>query len=65
MRDKLKVQELMGLHLDSMAEESQQLHFQSQEDGARMAAVLLQLQELISLVEGRVKTVRTNLEEVK
>ena len=37
---------------------------QSQEDGAQLAALSLQLQELISLVEERSKAVERDLEEV-
>ena len=51
MRDQLKVQELMDTCLNSRDEELCQLCSQSQEDGAKMAALLLQLQEVISLVE--------------
>ena len=47
-----------------MAEEIQQVFSQSQEDGAKMTAMSLQLQELISLMEERSKAVGTNLEEV-
>ena len=64
VRDQLTIQERMDAHLDSMAEEIHQLCPQSQEDGAKMAAMSLQLQELISLVEERSRVVGTDLEEV-
>ena len=64
MRDQLKVQELMDTCLDQRDEELHQLHSQSQEDGAQLAALSLQLQELISLVEERSKVVERHLEEV-
>ena len=64
MRDQLKVQELMDTHLDSRDEELCQLHSQSQEDGAKMAALLLQLQEVISLVEEQSKVVEKNIEDI-
>ena len=43
MRNQLKVQELMDTCLDSMSEELCQLCSQLQEDGAKMAAMSLQL----------------------
>ena len=64
MSDQLKVQELMDSHLDSMAEELCQLCSQSQEDGAKMFASSIQLQEVISLVEARSKVVGKDLEEI-
>ena len=51
MRDQLKVQELIDVCLDLRDEELHQLHSQLQADGAQIAALSLQLQELISLVE--------------
>ena len=51
MRDQLKVQELMDTGLDQRDEEFHQLHSQSQADGAQLAALFLQVQELISSVE--------------
>ena len=64
MRDQLTIQERMDAHLDSMAEEIHQLHSKSQEDGAKMTATSLQLQELMSSVEERSRVGGTNLEEV-
>ena len=58
MRDQLKVQELMDLCLNQRDEELCQLQSQSQADGAQLAALPMQVQELISLVVGR------DLEEV-
>ena len=64
MRDQLKVQELMDTCLNSMSEELRQLHSQSQEDGAKMAVMSLQLQEVMSSVEMRSEVVGRDLEEV-
>ena len=64
MRDQLKVQELVNTHLNSRDEELHQLHSQSQEDGAKMAALSLQHQEVISLVEEQSKVMEQDLEEV-
>ena len=64
MRDQLKVQELMGVCLDQRDEELCQLQSQSQADGAQLAALSLQVQELISLVEARAKVVGRDLEEI-
>ena len=64
MRDQLKVQELMDCYLDFMSEELCQLYSQSQEDGAKMAASSIQLQEVISSVEARSDVVGRDLEEV-
>ena len=64
MRDHLKVQELMDIHLDQRDEELCQLHSQSQADGAQLAALSLQVQELISSVEARAKVVVRGLEEI-
>lgn len=64
MWDQLQVQETMDFHLDSMAEETCQIYSQSQEDKAKVAAMDLQLQELISSMEERGRTVGTDLEEV-
>ena len=41
MRDMLKVQELMDIHLDSRDEELHQLQSQSQVDGAQLTALSL------------------------
>ena len=64
MRDMLKVQELMDIHLDQRDEELHQFHSQSQADGAQLAALSLQVQELISLVEARAGVVGKDLEEI-
>ena len=64
MRDQLKVQELMDSHLDSRDEELCQLCAQLQEDGAKLAALSLQLQDVISSVEERFRVVERDLEEV-
>ena len=64
MRDMLKVQELMDIHLDQRDEELCQLRSQSQADGGQLAALFLQFQELISLVESRAEVVGKDLEEI-
>ena len=64
MRDQLKVQELMDLRLDQRDEELHQLCSQSQADGAQLAALSLQVQELISSVESRAEVVGKDLEEI-
>ena len=64
MRDQLKVQKLMDLCLDQRDKELCQLQSQSQADGAQLAALSLQVQELISLVEARAKVVGRDLEEI-
>ena len=64
MRDMLQVQEHMDCHLDQRDEELQQLRSQSQVDGAQLAALSLQVQELISSVEARAKVVGRDLEEI-
>ena len=64
MRDQLVIQEEMDRHLDSRDKELCQLHLQSQEDGAQLAALSLQVQELISLVKERSEVVERDLEEV-
>ena len=51
MRELLKIQEGMDLCLDQRDEELHQLCSQSQSDGAQLAVLSLQMQELISLVE--------------
>ena len=63
MRNQLKVQELMDVHLNQRDEELRQPQSQSQADGAQLAALSLQVQELISLVEARAKVVGKDLEE--
>ena len=64
MRDQLVVQERMDACLNSMSKELHQLHSQSQEDGAKMAAMSLQLQAVMSSVEEQSKVVERDLEEV-
>ena len=64
MRELLKIQEGMDLCLDQRDEELCQLHSQSQSDGAQLAALSLQMQELISSVESRAKVVGKDLEEI-
>ena len=54
----------MDLCLDQRDEELHQLQSQSQADGAQLAALSLQVQELISLVETRAEVVGKNLEEI-
>ena len=64
MRDMLKTQEGMDLRLEQRDEELCQLRSQSQIDGAQLAALSLQMQELISLVESRAEVVGKDLEEI-
>ena len=64
MRDVLKIQEHMDLHLDQRDKELHQLQSQSQTDGAQLAALSLQVQELISSVEVRAEVVGRDLEEI-
>ena len=64
MRDQLKVQELMDICLDQRDEELHQLQSQSQANGAQLAALSLQVQELISSVEARAEVVGRDLEEI-
>ena len=64
MRDMLKIQEQMDVCLDQRDEEVHQLCSQSQVDGVQLAALSLQMQELISSVELRVEVVGRNLEEI-
>ena len=60
----LKIQEDMDVRLDQRDEELHRLRSQSQADGAQLAALSLQLQELISLVESRAEVVGKDLEEI-
>ena len=60
----LKIQEGMDFRLEWRDEELRQLHSQSQVDGAQLAALSLQMQELISLVEARAEVVGRDLEEI-
>ena len=64
MRDMLQVQEHMDRHLDQRDEELRQLRSQSQVNGAQLAALSLQMQELISLVESRAEVVGKDLEKI-
>ena len=64
MRDMLQVQEHMDHRLDQRDEELCQLPSQLQADRAQLAALSLQMQELISLVESRAEVVRKDLEEI-
>ena len=64
MRDMLQIQEDMDRHLDQRDEELRQLRSQSQVDGAQLAALSLQMQELISSVESRAEVVGKDLEEI-
>ena len=64
MRELLKIQEGMDICLDQRDEELRQLHSQSQSDGAQLAALSLQMQELISSVESRAEVVGRDLEEI-
>ena len=54
----------MDTCLDQRDEELCHLQSQSQADGAQLAVLSLQVQELISLVEARAKVVRRDLEEI-
>ena len=60
----LQIQEDMDRRLDQRDEELRQLQSQSQSDGAQLAALSLQMQELISSVESRAKVVGKDLEEI-
>ena len=64
MRELLRIQEGMDVCLDQRDEELRQLHSQSQSDGAQLAALSLQMQELISSVESRAEVVGKDLEEI-
>ena len=64
MRELLKIQEGMDLHLDQRDKELHQLCSQSQADGAQLAVLSLQMQELISSVETRAEVVGKDLEEI-
>ena len=54
----------MDLRLEQRDEELRQLRSQSQSDGAQLAALSLQMQELISSVEARAEVVGRDLEEI-
>ena len=60
----MKVQEHMDVCLDERDEELCQLHSQSQADGAQLAALSLQVQELMSSMEARAEVVGKDLEEI-
>ena len=64
MRDMLQIQEDMNVRLEQRDEELCQLRSQSQVDGPQLAALSLQMQELISLVESRAEVVGKDLEEI-
>ena len=64
MRDQLSIQEEMDCRLESRDEELWQLCSQSQEDGGQLAALSLQVQELIASVKERFEVVERDLEEV-
>src|SRR6202000_2509620 len=64
MRSLLEIQEGLDVRLEQRDEELQQLRSQSQADGAQLAALSLQLQELISSVETRAEVVGRDLEEI-
>ena len=54
----------MDVCLDQRDEELHQLQSQSQADGAQLATLSMQVQELISSVETRAKVVGKDLEEI-
>ena len=64
MRVQLEIQEGIDLCLEQRDKELRQLQSQLQADGAQLAALSLQLQELISSVESRAKVVGKDLEEI-
>src|ERR1700743_3749822 len=64
MRDLMEIQEGLDVRLEQRDEELRQLRSQSQTDGAQLAALSLQLQELISSVESRAEVVGRDLEEI-
>ena len=64
MRVQLEIQERIDLRLEQRDEELRQLQSQSQADGAQLAALSLQLQELISSVQSRAGVVEKDLEEI-
>ena len=57
-------QEGIDLCLEQQDEELRQLWSQSQADGAQLAALSLQMQELISSVQSRAEVVEKDLEEI-
>ena len=64
MRGLLEIQEGIDLRLEQRDKELRQLRSQSQANGAQLAVLSLQLQELISLVESRAEVVGRDLEEI-
>ena len=64
MRSLLEIQEGVDLHLEQRDEELRQLWSQSQANRAQLAALSLQLQELISSVESRAEVVGKDPEEI-
>ena len=64
MRELLKIQEGMDFCLDQRDKELRQLWSQSQVDGTQLAALSLQMQELISSVESKAKVMGKDLEEI-
>ena len=64
MRVQLEIQEGIDLCVEQRDEELHQLQSQSQADGALLAVLSLQLQELISSVESRAEVVGKDLEEI-
>ena len=64
MRSLLEIQEGVDLRLEQRDKELRQLRSWSQADGAQLAVLSLQLQELISSVESRAEVVGRNLEEI-
>ena len=64
MRDMLQTQEHMDVCFEQRDEELHQLRSQSQSDGAQLAALSLQMQELISSVESRAEVVGRDLKKI-
>src|ERR1700743_1917529 len=64
MRSLLEIQEGLDVRLEQRDEELRQLRSQSQVDGAQLAALSLQVHELISLIETRAEVVGRDLEEI-
>ena len=64
MRDMLETQEGMDLRLEQRYEELCQLRSQSQVNGAQLAVLSLQMQELISSVESKAEVIGKDLEEI-
>ena len=64
MRDMLQTQEHMDVRLKQRDEELWQLRSQSQVDGAQLAVLSLQMQELISSVESRAEVVGRDCQEI-